>query len=99
MRPSGTAFVIDNDWTWGDFAQWLIQSEWTRDHDVESTERFWAEHQFTSVPIHSEWRFTSESDKERVIRIEFPNKLGEEIVRTHQGTVIRYGYVLRYRRY
>lgn len=98
VKPGGTVFIIDNDWHWGDFAEWLKRSAWTAGHNVNETERFWANQGFHSIPIHSEWRFASRDDFERVARIEFPESLADEICRTHRGTVVSYGYLLRSRR-
>jgi len=98
MRPGGTAFVIDNDWNWGEFAQWLRSAE-TNDHNVDETEAFWVKQGFHCVPIRSEWHFESPEDFERVVRVEFPEETADEIFRTHSGTVVTYGYLLRYRRY
>lgn len=99
MRQGGTAFIIDNDWNWGEFAQWLRRSAWTKDHNVDETEAFWVKQRFHSLPIRSEWRFDFPEDFERVVRIEFPEDTAGEIIRTHSGTVVTYGYLLRYRRY
>ncbi len=98
MRPGGVAFVIDNDWTWGQFSEWLQRSPWAQTHDVEETEDFWLEHGFTTQPLHSAWRFERRSDLERVIEIEFPSQ-AVQIVAEHRGTTVSYGYLLRHRRY
>jgi SAM-dependent methyltransferase len=99
MRPGGTAFVIDNDWSWGQFATWLRRSPSNAGHDEDAIEDFWRRQGFTTTAVHSEWRFVNRADLERVIHLEFPPATAEEILRSHQGTAVPYGYLLRHRSY
>ena len=98
VRPGGSAFVIDNDYSWGDFAGWLSRSSWIKPLEPADA-RFWETHGFETYPIQSEWRFRTRGRLEQVLGIEFPPHLVSQIVAEHAGTVITYGYLLRHRRY
>jgi len=97
VKPGGTAFLIDNDPSWGMFAEWLRHSEWANSSDGSPT--FWSEEGFTTQSIQSEWRFDSREQLEQVIAIEFPPDLAARILADFTGTTVTYGFLLRHRRY
>jgi SAM-dependent methyltransferase len=99
IRPSGTAFIIDNDLRGGTFAGWLRRSSWWAAKDPDAVEGYWAQHGFTLHRVASEWRFESRADLETVVRLEFPGNLAEQILREHSGTRVDYHYCLYARRY
>ena len=98
VRPGGSAFVIDNDRSWGDFAQWLRRSNWIKPLGAADA-GFWEAQGFETYPIQSEWRFRTWERLAQVLSIEFPPDLVSQILAEHSGTVITYGYLLRHRRY
>lgn len=99
LRPAGTAFLIDNDLTRGQFADWLrLEPAW-RDVDPHASEAFYAAHGFTIERIGSEWRFESREDLEAVVRIEFSPEVADIILRRHRATSVSYGYLLMHRTY
>lgn len=98
IRPGGTAFIIDNDLRTGTFAAWLRRiSGFMTDADL--IESFWHEQGFQIVRIPSEWRFTSRTDLEAVVKLEFGEKLGSELLVSHTGLRVDYHYVLYWRTY
>jgi SAM-dependent methyltransferase len=98
MRPGGSAFVIDNDPSWGDFAQWLGRSSWIKP-PLPTDAGFWEEQGFETHTIQSDWRFKTRKRLEQVMGIEFPPDLVNQILAEHSGLVITYGYLLRHRSY
>ena len=99
IRPSGTAFIIDNDLRTGTFASWVRRVTWFADTSPDEVEKFWANQGFTLHRIASKWRFENRHDLEAVVRIEFPDELATQILHEHQGTSIDYHYCLYSRRY
>jgi SAM-dependent methyltransferase len=98
MRSGGSAFVIDNDTSWGDFAGWLGRSSWFSP-PAPTDAAFWLELGFETQAIHSEWRFATRKRLEQVLGIEFPPDLLSQILVEHSGLAITYGYLLRHRAY
>jgi SAM-dependent methyltransferase len=97
MRPGGTAFIIDNDLRHGTFARWLERTAYFASADV--VEQFWQDHGFTLTRIPSEWRFENRADLEAVVKLEFGEELGAELVRDHDGLSVEYYYTLYHRTY
>jgi SAM-dependent methyltransferase len=100
VRPGGTAFIIDNDLTGGQFAEWLRMSPYAEELDQEdSAASYYRDHDFEIESIESEWRFRSRTDLESVVRLEFPADVAERIIRDHRGTRVSYHYLLIHRTY
>jgi ubiquinone/menaquinone biosynthesis C-methylase UbiE len=99
MHPGGTAFVIDNDYEHGEFAEWLSRRTRPEPLSQAEKERFWASYGFQLIKIESEWQFENREDLEAVVRLEFRPKLGDEILAGHTGTRVGYTYCLYYRQY
>jgi hypothetical protein len=78
MRPGGTAFVVDNDATRSTFGAWFRRS--LPRHDPEAVERFWTRRGWSRHRLDIVWTFHSPEDFARVLRIEFPAALADEIV-------------------
>ena len=78
MRPDGTAFVVDNDATRSTFGAWFRRS--LPGYDPEAVERFWLRQGWSRRPLDIAWTFDSPQDFARVLRIEFPAALADEIL-------------------
>ena len=78
MRPDGTAFVVDNDATRSTFGAWFRRS--LPSYDPEAVERFWLRQGWSRRPLDIAWTFDSPQDFARVLRIEFPAALADEIL-------------------
>jgi hypothetical protein len=83
MRPGGTAFVIDNDATRSTFGAWFRRS--LPRYDAQAVERFWVRRGWTRRPLDIAWTFDSAEDFARVLRIEFPAALADEILAADPG--------------
>jgi len=99
MRPGSTAFIIDNDFVEGTFAEWLQQTPYYKNATASEVTQFWREQGFTEQSIASEWRFESREDLEKVVRLEFGDVLAENLLAQHEGLRISYYYKLYYRSY
>jgi len=78
MRRGGTAFVVDNDATRSTFGAWFRRS--LPGYDPEAVERFWLRQGWSRRPLDIAWTFDSPQDFSRVLRIEFPAALADEIL-------------------
>jgi hypothetical protein len=96
-RRGGSAFVIDNDFNWGEFSAWLRESPWI-DPPTDADAAFWMEWAFEMQKIDSDWRFSTREQLERLVRIKFPEDLANRVLGGHGGLTITYGYVLRHHR-
>jgi SAM-dependent methyltransferase len=99
VSPGGTVFIIDNDLTRGQFADWLRLDPVWQPVDPFASETFYASHGFTVDRIGSEWRFASRDDLEAVVRIEFSPDTADIILRRHRSLNVSYGYLLMHRQY
>lgn len=99
VRPGGTAFIIDNDLTGGTFAGWLAHIPGWDAFVLQDWEKFYQCHGFKIERIESEWKFDQREDLESVIRLEFPEDLAEEIIRSHQELVVDYHFLLIHQTY
>jgi SAM-dependent methyltransferase len=98
VRPGGTAFVVDNDATRSTFGTWFRRS--LPRYDPEAVERFWARHGWSRRRLEIAWTFDSRADFARVLRIEFPAPLADEILAAEPGrTGVDYAVNLWWRRY
>ena len=97
VRRGGTAFVIDNDASRSTFGGWFRRGYPTIDPDV--VERFWSSRGWTRTPVDIRWSFSSRTDLESVVRIEFAPELAEEILADHEGTEVDYAVNLWWRHF
>jgi len=99
IRPSGGAFIIDNDLQSGTFAEWLHQSPYLAGIVPDQLAAFWRAQGFSLLRIPTEWRFQQRADLERVVRLEFGEKLAESLLARHSGLRVEYHICLYYRIY
>lgn len=97
LRRGGVAVVIDNDASRSTFGGWFRRGYPSIDPEV--VERFWSAHGFTRVPVDMGWSFTSRSDFEDVVRIEFAPALAEEIIGSHAGLSVDYAVNVWWKRF
>jgi SAM-dependent methyltransferase len=83
MRPGGTAFVVDNDATRSTFGTWFRRS--LPRYDLEAVERFWGRRGWSREGLDIAWTFDSPDDFARVLRLEFPPALADEILAADPG--------------
>jgi ubiquinone/menaquinone biosynthesis C-methylase UbiE len=88
VRRGGTAFVIDNDATRSTFGAWFRRGYPTV--DPVAVERFWSTRGWTRTPVDIRWSFSSRTDLENVVRIEFTPEVADEVLAAHQGTEVDY---------
>ena len=98
VRHGGTAFVVDNDATRSTFGTWFRRS--LPRYDPKAVERFWARHGWSRRTLDVAWTFDSPADFARVLRIEFPAPLADEILAAEPNrTCVDYAVNLWWRRY
>ena len=97
VRRGGTAFVIDNDASRSTFGGWFRRGYPTIDPDA--VERFWSVRGWTRTPVDIRWSFSSRTDLESVVRIEFAPELAEAILAGHEGTEVDYAVNLWWRHF
>lgn len=88
VRRGGTAFVIDNDSTRSTFGEWFRRGY--PEVDPVAVQRFWSTRGWTRAPVDIRWSFSSRTDLESVVRIEFARAVAEEILAGHDGTEVDY---------
>ena len=97
VRRGGTVFVIDNDASRSTFGGWFRRGYPTIDPDA--VERFWSVRGWTRTPVDIRWSFSSRTDLESVVRIEFAPELAEAILAGHEGTEVDYAVNLWWRHF
>ncbi len=89
VRRGGTAMVIDNDGSRSTFGAWFRRG-YPHLPSAAEIERFWAARGWTRESIDMGWRFTSRSDFEDVVRIEFKPSVADWIIEHHEGLEVDY---------
>jgi SAM-dependent methyltransferase len=98
MRPGGAAFVVDNDATRSTFGTWFRRS--LPRYDPQAVERFWVRLGWARQRLDIEWAFDSPADFARVLRIELPAVLADEILAADPDrTDVDYAVNLWWRRF
>jgi SAM-dependent methyltransferase len=101
VRRGGTALVVDNDATRSTFGRWF--SRGYPMVDPAAVERFWSTHGWTRVPVDMGWRFSSWTDLEAVVRIEFASEVADAVLAEHRAAGaaldVDYAVNLWWRRY
>ena len=97
VRRGGTAFVIDNDPTRSTFGAWFRRGY--PEVDPVAVERFWSTRGWSRTPVDMRWSFTSRTDLEDVVRIEFTREVADEVLATHEGTEVDYAVNLWWRHF
>jgi SAM-dependent methyltransferase len=85
VRRGGTAFIIDNDATSSTFGRWFREAK--PRYDPAGVERFWSASGWSRVPVEIGWRFSTWSDFDAVVRIEFDPHSADRIVAEHRDAV------------
>lgn len=98
MRPGGAAFVVDNDATRSTFGSWFRRS--LPRYDPAAVERFWGRRGWSRTRLDIAWTFDEPGDLARVLRIEFPAALADELVAAEPDrTSVDYAVNLWWRRW
>jgi ubiquinone/menaquinone biosynthesis C-methylase UbiE len=82
VRPSGAAFIIDNNPRRGTFASWLRRVPAFAALDADEIDQFWRDHGFSCKEIASKWRFDRRQDLEDVVHNEFPPEVAGALADT-----------------
>ena len=96
LRPGGTLVVIGNDLHEGEFAGLLRAAKGALlPAGGEETDAWWAARGADRMTVRSSWRFTSRTDFEAVLRMEFPLKVTDPWLATHPRALgLSYSYTV-----
>jgi len=95
LKPDGTLVVVDNDQRAGDFAEMLRAAANTALGQADVTDAWWAARGASRIEVMSRWQFSSRSDFEAVLRLEFPAGVADRWLADHPDAFgLSYGYVL-----
>ena len=95
LRPGGALVVVDNDYRRGEFAGLLRAAGAGAPGRPEITDAWWAERGARRTEVMSRWQFTSRSDFESVLLLEFPAHVANAWLTGHPAASgLSYGYVL-----
>lgn len=96
LRPGGTLVVIGNDLHSGEFAGLLRAAKGTLlPAGGEETDAWWAARGADRATVRSSWRFTSRTDFEAVLRMEFPLKVADPWLAAHPRALgLSYSYTV-----
>jgi len=94
LRPGGTLVVVDNDHRSGEFAGLLRAAGGVAQGQADITDAWWAARGASRTQVMSRWEFTSRSDFEAVLRLEFPSAAGPWLADHPDALGLSYGYVL-----
>jgi len=84
LRCGGTLVVVGNDLRAGQFAELLRAAEGSlMPAGGEETDAWWAARGADRTTVRSSWRFTSRTDLEAVLRMEFPLKVADAWLAAH----------------
>lgn len=97
VAPGGVALLVDNDATRSTFGAWFRRA-WPT-YDPEAVQRFWDRRGFTTVPVDMRWQTDSRADLERLVRLEYPEAMADELLAGHEGCSVDYAVALRWKRY
>jgi SAM-dependent methyltransferase len=96
LRPGGTLAVIGNDLRSGEFAE-LVRSAAGAlvAAGGEQADAWWAARGADRTEVRSSWRFTSRTDFEAVLRMEFPLPVADRWLAARPGALgLSYSYAL-----
>ena len=95
LKPGGTLVVVDNDQRAGDFAELLRAAANAALGQADVTDAWWAARGASRTEVMSRWQFSSRSDFEAVLRLEFPAGVADRWLADHPAAFgLSYGYVL-----
>lgn len=96
LAPGGLAVVVDNDLTTAStFGRWFAAAYPA--YDPDGIERFWRRQGFAAQRLVIEWTFERRADLEAVVAIELPPEAARRVLAEHDGLVVDYAVVLRWR--
>ena len=95
LQPGGSLVVVDNDQRAGEFAGLLRAAAYTALGQADVTDAWWAARGASRTEVMSRWQFSSRSDFEAVLRLEFPGRVADRWLADHPDALgLSYGYVL-----
>ncbi len=94
LRPGGTLVVVDNDHRHGEFAGLLATAGYTAMVRPDITDTWWTQRGAERTEVMSRWQYTSRSDFESVLRLEFPAMADGWLTEHPEALGLTYGYVL-----
>ncbi|HVT69344.1 MAG TPA: class I SAM-dependent methyltransferase [Trebonia sp.] len=96
LRPGGTLVAVGNDLRSGEFAGLLRAAAGALvPAGGEETDAWWAARGADRIPVRSSWRFSSRTDFEAVLRMEFPLQVADPWLAAHPRALgLSYGYIL-----
>ncbi|EQC45315.1 class I SAM-dependent methyltransferase [Bacteriovorax sp. Seq25_V] len=97
LKQGGSFAMIDNNLERGTFGNWVKRSFNFSNSKQSETDEFWKNQGFELKVIDSAWEFTNREDLESVLKIEFPAKIYDEIIKEHKGLVIDYTFNLYFK--
>jgi len=98
LKPGGVFFVIDNNFTSGQFAEFLCRYAYGAIFDAAARDVFWSEQGFEQVTIASNWIAPDREVLQRVIAMEFPAEHVAAIMDSIDGASLTYHYDVFYYR-
>lgn len=97
LRPGGALIVVDNDYSWGDFAPLFHAGFVARGRvDPQDVERFWTRMGAERVAVQATLQFSSPDELAAVLRIELPADVAKAWLAQHPAAAsLTYGFVVR----
>jgi len=97
LKQGGSFIMIDNNLERGTFGNWVKRSFNFSSSKQSETDEFWKNQGFELKVIDSSWKFNNREDLESVLKIEFPAKIYDEIIKEHSGLIIDYTFNLYFK--
>jgi hypothetical protein len=94
LKPGGALVVVDNDQRAGEFAGLLRAAAYTALGQADATDAWWAARGASRTEVMSRWQFSSRSDFEAVLRLEFSRAADRWLADHPDALGLSYGYVL-----
>jgi SAM-dependent methyltransferase len=93
LASDGVLLAVDNSWSGGDFAALLRSaSDGNAAIDPARTDAWWAERGAIRHEIEGGWSARSESELERILRIEFASDVVDRFLVGHEGASLSYQF-------
>ena len=95
LAPGGVFLAVDNSWSGGDFAR-LLHAEDDGDAplDPNDTDRWWADRGARRHEVHGGWQASSTQELERILRIEFTDRVVDDFMATHTSPSLSYRFAV-----
>jgi len=98
LKPGGHFFIIDNCYGRGQFAAFCELADGHGAETQRANEEFYARRGFDVTMIDSCWRAPSREALDRIMRMEFPERCVNEIMRRISGSELSYCYSVYHHR-